>query len=155
MYQKLQRVMQQNSTIQSQVETLQSIMQQQQMDHGHQRHLSGNAAHNHLDTIRKCNLRGIQLLHEIMEKNRRKRGSDYAFDSGMSGSYGGDVQHTKRRSYKMSDRPPSMTIGHNDHSGNSSRTLMNYYDEEEEEYSRHNTKSTRFSSKGVDETRCL
>jgi len=30
-----------------------------------------------------------------------------------------------------------MTIGHNDHGGNSSRTLMNYYDEEEEEYSRH------------------
>merc|ERR550525_2824 len=66
----------------------------------------------------------------------------------MSGSYGGDAHHAKRRSYKMNDRPPSMTIGHNDHGGNSSRTLMNYYDDEEEEYSRHNTKSTRFSSKG-------
>ena len=160
--QKVQRVMQQHNTIQAQVETLQSILvaQQKAMEQhggGHQRHFSGTAAHNHLDTIRKCNMRGIQLLHEIMEKNRRKRGSEhYAQHSGYS-SHGGhgtagygshSAQHSKRRSYKMSDRlserPPSM--GDRDHIGNASRHLIEHYEDDEDgDYSRHHTKSTRFS----------
>jgi len=64
--QKVQRVLQQNNTITNQVEQLHAILNHQKYDHLY-------AAHNHLDTIRKCNMRGIQILHEIIEKNKNRR----------------------------------------------------------------------------------
>ena len=160
------RVLQQHNTISGQVDALQSLLiqrHQHQMEQSsqHQRHFSGTQIHSHLDTIRKCNMRGIQILREMGDRNntKRHRGGSSATDYGHSSygahgassdRYGGahSVQHSKRRSYKMSDRPPSM--GDRDHIGNTSRTLQyGPYDDEEDDYNRHHTKSTRFSnSKG-------
>merc|ERR1712228_925425 len=65
--QNVQRVMQQNNSITSQVEALHAILSHfdsQQIGQTHHRHYS------HLDTIRKCNMRAIQILHEMLEKSK-------------------------------------------------------------------------------------
>ena len=97
--QKVQRVLQQNNTITSQVDSLHQILlkvnpanlghDQMHSNKRHHRHFSNSAAHNHLDTIRKCNMRGIQILHEIIEKNRRKRSDGYSLNKYTSGGSSG------------------------------------------------------------------
>merc|ERR1719410_2142921 len=109
--QNVQRVMQQNNSISSQVEALHAILSHFDAQIGGHRH------YNHLDTIRKCNMRAIQILHEMLEKSKRKR-SDVGY---------GNLQ--RRISYKMMSSEDIDSNANNDY----------------ERY--HSTKSTRFSDK--------
>ena len=174
--QKVQRVLQQNNTITSQVDSLHQILlkvnpanlghdQMHSNKRHHNRHYSNSAAHNHLDTIRKCNMRGIQILHEIIEKNRRKRSDGYGLSKYTSGGSSGGNNifgsnnnnnnnnnnnhniYQKRKSHKV---PKYSQFEEEEDQYNQSRsTLMNYSDDpHEDDYERNrSTHSTRFSKK--------
>merc|ERR1712157_660613 len=117
----------------------------------HNRHYSNSAAHNHLDTIRKCNGRGIQILHEIIEKNRRKRSDGYGLNKYGSSSHSNSnvfstsnhQNYNKRKSHKI----PNMQQQNGDLNRSRNNVMINY-DDHEDDYERyHSTKSTRFSDK--------
>eukprot|EP01084_Bolivina_argentea_P298665 514712_1 len=86
MQQKIQRVLNQSDNISQQIELLNTtlnksynhqINEQQQQQH-HQRHYSNSAVHNYLDTIRRCNMRSMQILTDILEKNRKRSDGLYS-----------------------------------------------------------------------------
>ena len=77
--QKMQRVLHQSTLIQDQLETLHNMLvKKRRHGHGHGHHQRGSS-HSHsmdaadkvLDTIRKSNVRGIQILNEMMQKGRK------------------------------------------------------------------------------------
>merc|ERR1712228_201009 len=133
--QNVQRVMQQNNSITSQVDALHAILSHFDSQIGHHRH------YNHLDTIRKCNMRAIQILHEMLEKSKRKRSDGYALNA-MSAKYG---QIQKRKSYKVLSSE-NIADCHDD--VNVSRSHLFEEVDANNDYERyHSTKSTRFSDK--------
>eukprot|EP01083_Nonionella_stella_P017828 49945_1 len=168
--QKVQRVLQQNNTITTQIEALHAVLlKSNPLDHvhmGHQshsRHYSMSAAHNHLDTIRKCNMRATQILHEIMDKNRRKRSnihSKYGQRESINLFQHGTMEvnnntHHHVNAAKRKSKIEHMASQHTHHhhhtnhtNGHNTHNTPHTHHDQDMDYGRyHSTKSTRFSDK--------